>query len=158
MKSPYEILFGKSPSYSHLRVFCCLCYVHTHDRIRDKFDACAVRCMFIGYPSGQKGWRMFNLERGHVVVSRDVVFYEDIYPFATSSSPSSHTSPPTRLSQGSLHLGPNSSNPTIDILHTGEPTEIPHSNSAGPIEPTPPRLPDTLALTEPDTTDPISLP
>ena len=41
LKSPYEVLFGKSPLYTPLRVFGCLCYVHIHNRIRDKFDACA---------------------------------------------------------------------------------------------------------------------
>ena len=35
LKSPYEVLFGKSPSYTHFLVFGCLCYVQTHGRIPD---------------------------------------------------------------------------------------------------------------------------
>ena len=54
-KTPYEVLFGKRPSYAHIKTFGCLCYAHNHSRGRDKFDARAVRCMFLGYPNGQKG-------------------------------------------------------------------------------------------------------
>lgn len=38
-KTPFEILFGYPPSYSHLKSFCCLCYVTNNEKSRDKFQS-----------------------------------------------------------------------------------------------------------------------
>ena len=40
--------------------------------------------MFIGYPHGQKGWRVYDIESGDIFVSRDVTFDEATFPFASS--------------------------------------------------------------------------
>ncbi|RVW89585.1 hypothetical protein CK203_036411 [Vitis vinifera] len=36
-KTPYEILYGQTPSYKHIRTFGCLCYAHDQNRDKDKF-------------------------------------------------------------------------------------------------------------------------
>lgn len=54
-KSPYDILFGKSPNYSTIRVFGCLCYANNRPRVKDKFDSRSRRCIFVGYPFGKTG-------------------------------------------------------------------------------------------------------
>ncbi|KAI5330645.1 hypothetical protein L3X38_030043 [Prunus dulcis] len=84
-KSPYEILHQKSPDYSNLRVFGCLCYA-TNLLPKHKFDARARRCVFFGYPLGQKGYRLYDLTTQTFLSSRDVVFHENIFPFSTSPS------------------------------------------------------------------------
>lgn len=38
--------------------------------------------MFVGYPFGKKGWRLYDLEKKEFFVSRDVVFKEDEFPFS----------------------------------------------------------------------------
>ena len=41
---------------------------------------------FLGYPTHQKGYKIYNLLTHSSFVSRDVVFHEHIFPFAESSS------------------------------------------------------------------------
>lgn len=84
-KIPHERLYHKIPSYDHLRVFGSLCYVHNQKTVGDKFTSRTRRCVFIGYPYGQKRWRVFDLDTEHFLVSRDVVFSEDEFSFAISS-------------------------------------------------------------------------
>ncbi|CAH9138265.1 unnamed protein product [Cuscuta epithymum] len=79
-KSPYEILFGKEPYYEHLRVFGCLVYAHDNKR-KDKFGERGSPCVFLGYPNGQKAYRVFDLQRQNIYSSRDVTFIENEFPF-----------------------------------------------------------------------------
>ncbi|KAG7554673.1 Reverse transcriptase RNA-dependent DNA polymerase [Arabidopsis suecica] len=88
-KTPYEVLFGKRPSYDMIKTFGCLCYAHYRSRDKDKFGPRSRKCVFVGYPYGKKGWRLFDLDTGKFFVSRDVRFQEDVFPsLATKSSPS----------------------------------------------------------------------
>lgn len=60
-KTPYELLFKHKPSYTHLRTFDCLCFVNTPAPGRDKLEPRATPCVMIGYPSNQKGYKIFDL-------------------------------------------------------------------------------------------------
>ena len=40
----------------------------------------------MGYPFGKKGWKVYDLEIGNIFVSGDVIFHEEIYPFAQIQS------------------------------------------------------------------------
>ncbi|KAL1187682.1 Retrovirus-related Pol polyprotein from transposon TNT 1-94 [Cardamine amara subsp. amara] len=82
-KTPFELLTKKIPDYSFLRAFGCLCYVSTSTKHRHKFRAKA--CVFLGYPSGFKGYKLLDLESNIISVSRHVIFHEDIFPFISST-------------------------------------------------------------------------
>jgi len=80
-KTPYEILFNVKPSYEHIKVFRCLCYVHNNQEPKDKFGEHSRRCIFVGYPYGKKGWKVYNIEDGTIIISWDVIFCEEVFPF-----------------------------------------------------------------------------
>lgn len=83
--TPYEVLFGKPPSYDHLKIFRCLTFATNPAFPNDKFSPRGVPCVFLGYPSTQKGYKLLNLTTMLTFVSRDVRFNETIFPFLTTS-------------------------------------------------------------------------
>ncbi len=78
--SPVEKLTGERPSLKHLRVWGCACYVYIPRTQRAKLDSPGVKCIFVGYQEGTKGYRCYNAETGRVIVSRDVTFDETDFP------------------------------------------------------------------------------
>lgn len=81
-------MFHTSPSYSHLRVFGCLCYGHNVLHKIHKFDKRAKPGIFIGYPHAQKAYKVFDLETKTIYTSRDVTFHETTFPYHTNTSTS----------------------------------------------------------------------
>uniref|UniRef100_A0A1J3G7B5 Retrovirus-related Pol polyprotein from transposon TNT 1-94 n=1 Tax=Noccaea caerulescens TaxID=107243 RepID=A0A1J3G7B5_NOCCA len=81
-RTPFETLTGKKLDYKGLRVFGCLAFCSTSSKGRHKFQPRARPCIFLGYPTGYKGYKLLDLETNKVHISRNVVFHEDIFPFA----------------------------------------------------------------------------
>jgi Reverse transcriptase (RNA-dependent DNA polymerase)/Integrase core domain/gag-polypeptide of LTR copia-type/GAG-pre-integrase domain len=73
-QSPFEILYGRKPNISHLRVFGCTCFVHSQNA--GKLDSHARKCIFVGYSSTQKGYKCYDPNLNRLFVSRDVRFDE----------------------------------------------------------------------------------
>ena len=119
--TPYEKLLGHSPSYGHLRIF--LCFASTLSRDRTKFDARAKPRMFIGYPFGTKGYKVYDLATKTCFVSRDVVVKETIFLFKHWMSHSKSISIPSCPSMfPSLPVISDSSQPVILDSNSSFPT------------------------------------
>ncbi|XP_074313434.1 uncharacterized protein LOC141648605 [Silene latifolia] len=59
---------------------------HPSDKVTkgDKFAKRGRKCLFVGYPLNQKGWKLYDLDSGTYFVSRDVLFYESEFPLAST--------------------------------------------------------------------------
>ena len=75
---------GHPPKFDNLQVFGCVAYAHQK---QGKLDARAKKCMFIGYPEGVKGYKLWYEDGGSskCFISRDVVFKESEYYWAKAT-------------------------------------------------------------------------
>lgn len=49
--------------------------------LKRRFDVRAHQCVFIGYVPGFKAYIVYDILTHNVIVSRDVIFYENVFPF-----------------------------------------------------------------------------
>lgn len=64
---------GTPANYSQLKVFGCTAYAHVDN---GKLEPRAIKCLFLGYGSGVKGYKLWNPKTGKTFMSRSVVFNE----------------------------------------------------------------------------------
>jgi hypothetical protein len=58
--TPHEVWFVKKPSLSYLKVFGCDAFVHVSKEKRSKMDNKVIKCIFIGYKEGMKGYKLWD--------------------------------------------------------------------------------------------------
>lgn len=64
-------------SYHNLRVFGCAAFAHIE---QDKLLPRAKKCIFLGYPDGVKGYKLWGIEKDSKKIIRDVTFNESEMP------------------------------------------------------------------------------
>ena len=57
-KTPMEVWFGKNPSIRHLHVFGCGAYAYVPKEKISNLENKVVKCIFIGYNVGVKGYKL----------------------------------------------------------------------------------------------------
>ncbi|HEV7736248.1 MAG TPA: reverse transcriptase domain-containing protein, partial [Chlamydiales bacterium] len=87
-KSPYELLFGRPPDLSYMRIFGCLAYRNIPSDNRRKLDPSAEKLIFVGYDTQTKGYRLWDSNKRRFIVTSDVVFEETIFPNRIQTVPS----------------------------------------------------------------------
>lgn len=84
-KTPYELVWNHKPEYEHLRIFGCLAYFRNTNTKGDKFEGKGKPGVFLGYPQGTKGYKLYDIEDKKIIVSRDVSFFENVFPFKNTT-------------------------------------------------------------------------
>ncbi|KAG8482631.1 hypothetical protein CXB51_024131 [Gossypium anomalum] len=72
-KTPQEVWLDNPANYSDLKIFGCPVYAHVDN---GKLEPRSIKCVFIGYKAGVKGYKLWCPENRKVVISRDVIFDE----------------------------------------------------------------------------------
>ena len=80
-KSPVDVLLKFFPNFKDIetlppKIFGCVSFIHIPKQSRDKHDPRALRCVFLGYSSNQKGCKCYHppTKRSHITM--DVTFFE----------------------------------------------------------------------------------
>ncbi|KAG8482597.1 hypothetical protein CXB51_024457 [Gossypium anomalum] len=71
--TPQEVWSGNPVNYYDLKIFGCPAYAHVDN---GKLEPRSIKCVFLGYKAGVKGYKLWCPENRKVVISRDVVFDE----------------------------------------------------------------------------------
>ena len=82
---PITRLLNVSPDYSFLRTFGCACWPSLRKYNSHKLDYRSKLCTFLGYSSMHKGYKCLDRSPGRLYISRDVVFGESCFPFASTN-------------------------------------------------------------------------
>ncbi|KAH0780949.1 hypothetical protein KY290_000547 [Solanum tuberosum] len=80
-ETPYERLYGTKPSLNHLRTLGCLCFskvLTEHDKLMPRSKS----AVLMGFSEIQKGYILLDQNNKSFFTNRDVVFREDMFPFA----------------------------------------------------------------------------
>ena len=84
-QTPSDVLATSvsAPTSTNLppRVFGCVAFVHLPKEQQTKLESRALKCVFVGYASSQKGYRCYHLLTQKMYVTIDVAFHEDTMYF-----------------------------------------------------------------------------
>ena len=129
---PFTKLFHKPVSYDHLRVFGCLCYPNLTSTAKHKFSPRSTACVFLGFSTSHKGYRCLDLITRKVILSRHVIFDENIFHFSTNK--------PSSFETESHDISPPLSSPLLREIIS--PPPIPNTTQPPPPN-NPPAVPPT---------------
>lgn len=102
--TPFELVNGRKPDLSHIRVFGSRCFARIPAELQVKLGPHSRKAIFLGYPDGTKGYRLRDTASGAFFIARDVIFNERITDEASDSEsetgdevPVTHTQAPTAV-------------------------------------------------------------
>ncbi|GKV31786.1 hypothetical protein SLEP1_g40452 [Rubroshorea leprosula] len=120
MKTPEEVWFGKPANYSFLRIFGCDAYVWVPKEKKTKVDKNSKRCIFLGYEIGTKGYRLWDPTTCKLIISRDVVFNEDVFQGTTKNEAKQEASFDDAVQEENIQNDTQSEfEPESELLHEG---------------------------------------
>jgi hypothetical protein len=95
-----EVWSGSPSDYSQLKGFSCTAYAHMDN---EKLEPRATKCVFLGYGSGVKGYKLWNPETKMSMLSRSVGFNESEMHYSNRAT-NAHDNVPQKVSVQVDHL------------------------------------------------------
>jgi muramidase (phage lysozyme) len=92
-RTPYESWFNTKSSFSHLFIFGCPAYIYAEKHTRTKLDPKSQPGLFMGYSDTSKAYRIWDLTKEKIVVTRDVIFHKTLFPSVSLPLPPVSSSP-----------------------------------------------------------------
>jgi histone deacetylase 1/2 len=114
-ESPTERLLHVTPNYAALHTFGCACWRNLRPYNKCKLAFYSKQCVFLGYSPLHKGVKCLYVSIGHVYISRDVVFDENVFPFLAL-----HPNAGTHLKQDILLLPSSTTPPQEDDANSND--------------------------------------
>ena len=75
--TPKEAWSGRRPAVNHFKIFGCIAYAHILYEKRSKLDNKGQKYIFLGVSNHSKAHKLYNPITKKIVISRDVIFYEE---------------------------------------------------------------------------------
>jgi hypothetical protein len=135
--TPLHKLLGATLDYSNFRVFGCAYWPNLRPYNSHKLELRSTRCVFLGYSNMHKGFKCLDVSRGHIYISRDIIFDETVFPFATLNPNAGARYHADALLMPSTDHGNNdiihsTNDPTVSILPIFDPC-VQQQNSFGTL-------------------------
>jgi hypothetical protein len=80
--TPFFCVFNEIPNYNFMRPFGSACWPNLRPYNSHKLQFQSKQCIFTGYSNLHKGYKCLDYATGRLYISRDVVFDEQVFPFA----------------------------------------------------------------------------
>ena len=77
-KTPFEALYGYKPAVNHLRFFRSKSFSPIPKEYRKKLNPKATKCIFVGYCTEFKAYRLFNPLTHKFFAGRDAIFHDQV--------------------------------------------------------------------------------
>jgi histone deacetylase 1/2 len=131
--APITCLRGDQPDYHFLRAFGCACWPNVRPYNTRKLSFRSRLCVFLGYSQQHKGYKCLDRSSGRIFISRDVVFDEQVFPYATPTPlpPSSSNVPSVFPMSESVLQDDRMRNYDLNLLPTHTPATGSFSDDVG---------------------------
>jgi hypothetical protein len=153
-KTPYERCFKSRPDVTYCKPFGCMAYYFVHKEERKgKFKLHAKPAAFLGYSTHHQAYQLLDIETRSIKTSRDVVFFEDVFPMSKDTSSDPYTTFIRNLTEKYNNEDTPTSEPFSSLDHFVNPTvgnsiirETPNESATIPL--------NTPNITDPPQVDP----
>ena len=122
LQSPINILANMYPSVRlktnlSIKIFGCVAYVHNPTYKKNKWSHKALKCVFLGYSTTQKGYKVYHPITRKYIVSKDVLFDEKTLYYTSDKTTGLRDLPYLQLLSNSTSSSTHSTDDQADHQH-----------------------------------------